>query len=337
MSEATGEEFTLERLRGLPPHAIARTVAEREAGAVVALGERFGASFDRAVELLLDIEGRLIVVGVGKSGQVAAKVASTLTSTGTPSFFVHPADAMHGDLGLIRSGDAALVFSNSGATAEICRLLPLLGRLDIPVIAVTARADSELGSGASVVIETGHAPEASPWGLVPTSSTTVSMVVGDALAVALLVRRGFAAEDFAFLHPGGVIGRSASTRVGEIAHRGSALPRVAVGTTLRDALGEIVSKRLGMTTIVDAQGRLAGVITDGDLKRILLENDAPLDRAVESFMSRSPRTIGGQALVAEAVRRMEENLPGPITSLIVVDGEKRPTGVIHLHDCLRVP
>jgi arabinose-5-phosphate isomerase len=335
VSDASSTTFTADRLRELPAHAIAREVALREGRAVEALAERFGDSFDRAIELILGLDGRLIVIGVGKSGQVAAKVASTLTSTGTPSFFVHPADAMHGDLGLLRTGDAALVFSRTGGSDEVCRLLPLVKRIGVPVIAVTAHPGSELGRGADVVIETGTAPEASPWGLVPTSSSTVAMVVGDALAVTLLVRRGFAPEDFAFLHPGGVIGRSASTRVDEIAHAGDALPVVHDDRTLRDALAEIISKKIGMTTIVDRAGRLIGVLTDGDLKRIFVGHESPLDQPVRDFMSSEPRTVGGDALVAEAVRRMEENQPGPITSLVVVDAEQRPTGVIHLHDCLR--
>jgi arabinose-5-phosphate isomerase len=205
----------------------------------------------------------------------------------------------------------------------------------VPVIAVTAHAGSELGAAADIVIAIGSPTEASPWGLVPTSSTTAAMVVGDALAVALLVKRGFAREDFASLHPGGFIGRSVTTRVGEIAHRGDGLPRVAATATLREAIAEIISKGLGMTTIVDDDGRLVGVVTDGDLKRILIDHAEPLAMPVADFMSREPRTVAAGELVAEAVRAMEENRPGPITSLVLVDDDRRPTGVVHLHDCLR--
>jgi arabinose-5-phosphate isomerase len=309
-------------------------VALLEAEAIRDLASRFGASFDRAVELIVALTGRLVVTGAGKSGQIAAKVAATLTSTGTPATFVHPADAVHGDLGLLRAGDAALLFSKSGSTDEVCRLLPLIRRMGAPVIAVTGHASSELGRNADLVIETGTPQEASPFGLVPTSSATAALVVGDALAVALLVARGFARDDFVLLHPGGVIGRALTTQVGDIMHRGDDCPRVGAQTSVREALDEIISKRLGMTTVVDGDGRLLGVLTDGDLKRILIRLPDPLGVAVEAVMSTHPRTIASTALVAEALEAMEENRPGPITSLVVVDGDGRPEGVIHLHDCL---
>ena len=325
----------LDDLRQRRPSEIAREVARIEAAAVLDLCDRFGPSFDAAVELIGGLEGRLVVSGAGKSGQIAAKIAATLTSTGTPATFVHPADAVHGDLGLLRKGDAALLLSRSGGTDEVCRLLPLIRRMGVPVIAITARATSELGSGADTVIEIGSPREASPFGLVPTSSATAALVVGDALAVALLVRRGFAREDFALLHPGGVIGRSLTTLVSELMRGGDACPRVEASTTLREALDEIMSKRLGMTTVVDGTGRLVGVLTDGDLKRILVRVKEPLGVRVDAVMSRKPRTIVKTALVAEAVQKMEENQSSPVTALVVVDPDGRPEGVIHLHDCLR--
>jgi arabinose-5-phosphate isomerase len=322
-------------MSGLPPHAVAREVARIEAAAVGDLAERFGPAFDRAVDLLAALHGRLVVSGAGKSGLVGARVAATLSSTGTPASFLHAADALHGDLGLLRAEDAVLLISKSGDTEELCRLVPLLKRIGVPILLITGDPDSLLGRQADVVLDLGRPREACPYGIAPTSSATATGVIGDALAVALLLRRGIVPGDLAFLHPGGVIGRATTMRVSEVMHRGEAMPRVVESARLRDALGEIVSKRLGMTTVVDANGALVGVVTDGDFKRVLLRDPNPLDLTVGAVMSASPRTIDSEALLAEAVRRMEENEPGPITSLVVVDAARRPLGVVHLHDCLR--
>lgn len=330
-------DFTPEALRDLEPQAIAREVARIEAEAVAALAARFGPDFDCAVELLAALRGRLVVSGAGKSGLVGARIAATLSATGTPASFLHPADALHGDLGLLRSDDAVLLISKSGDTEELHRLVPLLRRIGVPILLITGDPDSALAREVQVVLDHGRPREACPYGIAPTSSATAAAVIGDALAIALLVRRGLSPRDLAFLHPGGVIGRAVTMEVREVMHRGEALPRVAESALLRDALGEIISKRLGMTTVVDAGGALVGVLTDGDLKRILLRHPEPLGLPVGEAMNRGPRTIEGEALLAEAVRRMEENEPGPITSLVVVDAEQHPLGVVHLHDCLRPP
>ncbi len=336
MSESADNPLGLpDPMQEVPARAVARAVARVEAAAVAALVERFDTSFDRAVELLAGVTGHILVSGAGKSGQIAAKVAATLTSTGSPATFVHPVDALHGDLGLVRAGDAALVFSRSGGTGEVRRLLPPLRAKGVPAVAVTAYRDSELGRAADCVVETGAPPEASPFGLVPTSSTTAALVVGDALAVALMVRRGFRRQDFAELHPGGALGGGLNRQVAEVMHRGDACPKVQASAPLRQALDEIMRKRLGMTTVVDKNDRLVGVLTDGDLKRIFLAMENPLDAQVGEVMSAEPRTIAPVALVSDALEAMEQNQPGPITALVVVDGSGCPAGVIHLHDCLK--
>ncbi len=330
-------DLSPEALRALPPHEVAREVARIESEAVAQLAHRLGPAFDRAVDLLAALRGRLVISGAGKSGLVGVRIAATLSSTGTPSSFLHPADALHGDLGLLRAEDAVLLISKSGDTEELHKLVPILRRLKVPILLITGDPDSTLARQADVVLDHGRPREACPFGIAPTSSATAAAVIGDALAVALLVRRGVTPRDLAFLHPGGVIGRAMTMEVGEVMHQGEAMPRISDTARLGDALGEMISKRLGMTTVVDDRGVLAGILTDGDFKRILLRHPNPLDLEVKEVMSRSPRTIHRQALLAEAVRRMEENEPGPITSLIVVDAEARPLGVVHLHDCLRPP
>ena len=311
-----------------------REVLEAEGRAILALKERLGKEFERAVQVLLEVQGQVLTSGVGKSGLVAKKIAATLTSTGTPATFVHPVDAAHGDLGIVTERDAAILLSKSGETPELLGLLPAFRRRAVPILAITCDAQSALGRGADVVLDLGRMREACPEDLVPTTTTTAALALGDALAIAQLRRKGLSREDFAFLHPGGVLGRIAMLRVGDLMHRGEALPRVPDRATLHEALLEILNKRLGMTTVVDAAGGLAGVLTDGDLKRILLRGSADLNRPVAEVMSTRPRTIEEDALIAQAVRRMEENEGGAITSLVVVDGRGAPLGVIHLHDCL---
>jgi len=314
----------------------ARDVLSAAVDALSSLRESLDGRFEEAVELLLQSKGRVIVTGMGKSGLVAGKIAATLCSTGTSAFFLHPAEALHGDLGLVRGDDVVLALSKSGRTAELSQLLPLFDRLGVPVIAIVGDLDSPLARSARVVIPIGSVREAGPGGLIPTASTTVAMVLGDALAVAVMERRGFDPGSLAFVHPGGVIGRQASLRVQDVMHAGDELPGVPESATLREALVEIIRKKLGMTAVVDSVGRPAGVLTDGDLKRIFLspEGDQALEKPVARFMSRNPRSIGPAASVAAAVRLMEDPGKGPITSLIVLDGEKL-VGVIHLHDCLK--
>ncbi len=320
----------------LDPLEMGREVLEREAAALIAVAARLGESFRRAVELLEAAGGRVIVTGVGKSGLVGMKIAATLTSTGTPAFFLHPTEALHGDLGIVEARDVVLAVSKSGRSAELLHLVPYFQRLGTPVIALVENAGSPLAHDAAAVLELGPVEEACSLDLVPTASTTAAMAVGDALAVALLRRRGLTREDFAYVHPGGLIGRQVARRVREIMHAGDALPRVDAAATLRESLGEIVDKGLGITTVTGPGGLLAGVLTDGDLKRILLSpaGDGALGRPVEAFMSRTPRTVDPDALVAGAVRIMEAPLPGPVTSLVVVEAG-RPVGILHLHDCLR--
>ena len=314
---------------------LAREVVRGEAAAVAGLEGRLGAEFVAAVERLHGCRGKVVVSGVGKSGLLAHKLAATLTSTGTPAVFLHPADALHGDAGIFAPGDVALFLSKSGASDELLALLPYLERHGIPLVSVVATPDSALGRRSDVCLVTGPLREVCPMDLTPTTSITVAQVMGDCLAVALLERRGFKAEDFRFLHPGGVIGRSAARRVEELMHEGEALPRVGEGAALREVMLEIMDKRLGITTVVDGAGQLAGVITDGDFKRILLRHPDPWALTAREVMAREPSTIGREALVAAAVRQMEERSAGPITALVVVDGGRRPLGVLHLHDCLR--
>ncbi len=319
----------------IDPIERAREVVRIEAEAVAALEARLGPSFVRAVELLSACQGKVIVSGVGKSGLLAHKLAGTLTSTGTPSVFLHPTDALHGDAGLFSPGDATLFISKSGESEELIALLPYLSRHGLPLVSITAGEDSALAKRSDAALVTGPMREACPMDLTPTTSITLAQVMGDCLAVALLERRGFAAEDFRFLHPGGLLGRVASRRVGDLMHGGEQLPRVPVSAALRDVMLEIMNKRLGITTVVDAKGALAGVVSDGDFKRILVKHENPWKLTAGEVMTTSPSLITDDALVATAVRAMEERAGGPITALVVVDGARRPIGVLHLHDCLR--
>lgn len=316
----------------------ARDVVDLEGAAVLQLKERIGKEFAAAVRALSQARGQILTLGVGKSGLVAKKIAATLTSTGTPSTFVHPVDAVHGDLGIVSTEDAALLLSKSGETRELIELIPAFRRRGVCVIAITGNPLSSLAQACDHVLDIGIPREACGEDLVPTSSTTAMLALGDAIAVVLLRLKGFTRDDFAMLHPGGVLGHAASHLVSDLMHRDDALPRVPESATLRQALLEILNKRLGMTTVVDPAGKLAGILTDGDLKRILLREGAgiDLDQPVAGVMSRSPRTIAADATIARAVRAMEENPGGAITSLVICDGSSTPVGVLHLHDCLGV-
>lgn len=317
------------------PLGLAREVIRTEARAVAGLEQRLGPEFTRAVETLAACRGKLVVAGVGKSGLIGHKIAATLTSTGTPAVFLHPAEALHGDAGLFASGDVALFLSKSGATEELLSLLPYLDRLAIPLVSIVVQPGSPLAQRSAVALELGPVEEACPLDLTPTTSVTLTQVVGDCLAVALMEQRGFSPEDFRFLHPGGVIGRSASRRVRELMHAGETLPSVPPTATLREVMLEIMAKRLGITAVVAADGTLAGVVSDGDFKRILLQPGDPWARTAADILSATPTTIGPDELVARAVRVMEDRPQGPITALVVVDAQRRPLGVLHLHDCLR--
>ena len=303
-----------------------------EIEAVQELLPRINADFIKACELILSCKGRVVVVGMGKSGHIGNKIAATLASTGTTSFFVHPAEASHGDMGMITKDDIVLALSNSGSTAEIVTLLPLIKRLGICLISMTGNPESPLAKAAEVNLDARVSQEACPLNLAPTSSTTASLVLGDALAIALLEARGFTAEDFAFSHPGGALGRRLLLKVENVMHSGESLPQVTRGTSLRDALLEMTQKGLGMTTVLEADGHLAGIFTDGDLRRALDKGIDVRDARIDDVMTPHGKTIRAEMLAAEALKIMEDN---KISALVVVDGNDRPIGAFNLGDLLR--
>ncbi len=311
--------------------AVARRVLATEAAGLQALAASLDAGFERAVDLLAGATGRVVVSGMGKSGHVARKIAATFASTGTPALFVHPAEASHGDLGMIVPGDAALVLSNSGETTELADLIAHARRFGLPLVGITARGASALAEAADVALLLPSAAEACPMGLAPTTSTTMQVALGDALAVALLTRRGFTAADFRDFHPGGKLG-ARLRRVRELMHAGDAMPLATPETSMDRALLLITEKRFGCLGIVDAGGRLAGIITDGDLRRAM--GPDLFARSAHSVMTPAPRTIGPDALAAEALHVMNAR-ERPITALFVVDAERRPVGILHVHDLLR--
>jgi arabinose-5-phosphate isomerase len=312
----------------------ARRVLDVELAGVTAVRDRVGPSFDRALDVLLGCRGKVVVTGVGKSGLVGRKIAATFASTGTPALFLHASEGSHGDLGVLAGADVVVAVSYSGETPELLRLLPLAQRLGVPLIALTGTPESVLGRAADVTLDVSVPEEACPLGLAPTASTTATMAVGDALAVALFEERGFTTEDFALLHPGGALGRRL-LRVEDIMRRDDGVPRVQERMSLRDTIAEMSGKRLGMTTVVNGDGDLVGIITDGDLRRGLERADDIRTLVASDLMTRTPKTIERSALAAQALAVMERP-PGPVTSLIVLeDGTRRPVGVIHLHDVLR--
>ncbi|AIR88012.1 KpsF/GutQ family sugar-phosphate isomerase [Pseudomonas cremoricolorata] len=303
-----------------------------ELEAVQGLEARIDARFVRACELILASKGRVIVLGMGKSGHIGNKIAATLASTGTPAFFVHPAEASHGDMGMITREDVILALSNSGTTAEILTLLPLVKRLGIPLISLTGNPDSILAQAAEANLDARVEHEACPLNLAPTSSTTAALVLGDALAIALLEARGFTAEDFAFSHPGGALGRRLLLKVEDVMHADARLPHVQRGTLLKDALFEMSRKGLGMTVVLEADGALAGVFTDGDLRRALDRSIDVHTTPIEQVMTVHGKTVQAQALAAEALKLMEQH---KINALVVTDGSGRPIGALNMHDLLR--
>ena len=303
-----------------------------ELEAVQELLPRINADFIKACGLILSCKGRVVVVGMGKSGHIGNKIAATLASTGTTAFFVHPAEASHGDMGMITKDDIVLALSNSGSTAEIVTLLPLIKRLGIRLISMTGNPDSPLAKAAEVNLDARVSQEACPLNLAPTSSTTASLVLGDALAIALLEARGFTAEDFAFSHPGGALGRRLLLKVENVMHAGDALPRVRRGTSLRDALLEMTQKGLGMTVVLEADGRLAGIFTDGDLRRTLDKGIDVRQALIDEVMTPHGKTARAEMLAAEALKIMEDH---KINALVVVDDLDNPVGALNMHDLLR--
>ncbi len=309
----------------------AKRTVRMEAEAIQLLESRIAASFTHACELILQCRGRTIVTGMGKSGHIANKIAATLASTGSPAFFVHPGEASHGDLGMITANDVVVAISNSGTTLEIITLLPLIKRLGIPLISMTGDPLSILAKAAEANLDVSVASEACPLGLAPTTSTTASLVMGDALAIALLEARGFTAQDFAFSHPGGALGRNLLLKVEDVMHGGREIPRVSPQTPLREALLEMTGKGFGMTTVVDADDNLLGIFTDGDLRRVIDQNRDINTVAVGDVMTPNCKTVHANMLAAEALRIMEDNK----ISAVVVIQDKHPLGVLHMHDILR--
>jgi arabinose-5-phosphate isomerase len=314
------------------PRAIAAEVLETEAAAIRGLLGQLDERFDQAVDLLRNCSGRVVCTGMGKSGLIMKKIAATLASTGTPSFFLHPAEAVHGDLGMIVSGDAVLAASYSGTTEELLRLVETLKRLGVPLVVMTANGRSPLARLADLHLSVEIDREACPLNLAPTASTTATLAMGDALAMALLEARGFTREDFALLHPAGRLGKRL-LKVEQLMHAGDALPAVRVDTPMRDAIYEMSRKKLGITAVLDVDGRLAGCISDGDLRRGLEADEGLMRHTAGEVMTRNPRTIAGSELAAAALKTMEDHR---ITSLFVCDEERRLEGVVHLHDLWRL-
>jgi arabinose-5-phosphate isomerase len=310
----------------------AKRVLKIEAEAISALTERINESFVKAVDLIFFCKGKIVVTGVGKSGLIGQKIASTLASTGTPSFFMHPAEGIHGDLGMLSKNDVVIAISNSGESNEISQIIPVVKRMGLPLISMTGNRISTLAKSGDVVLDISVKEEACPLGLAPTASTTATLAMGDALAVAVLDKRGFKKEDFALLHPGGSLGKSLLVRVSDLMHTGEAIPLVTENTVMKVALFEITSKRFGVTGVVDDEGFLEGAITDGDLRRAMEKGLDVLNKKASEIMTRNPKKIGADALAAEALQKMELH---SITSLFVMDGEK-VAGIVHLHDLLKV-
>src|SRR5262245_1943719 len=302
---------------------LARTVLRTEAAAILRLVDTLDGEFERAIETLFECRGRVIVTGMGKSGIICRKIAATLSSTGTPAFFLHPAEAIHGDLGALRDDDVVIAMSRSGETEEVIRLLESIRRIGARLIAITGEPRSTLGKAADVTLNCGIAEEACPFNLAPTASTTAALALGDALAMTLLVRKGFREEDFASLHPGGRLGRRLM-RVEQAMHAGDAAPLVLESTLMPDIFHEMSSKRLGMTCVIDDDRRLTGVFTDGDLRRLLTRTTDVLSLTAGQVMTRNPLTIDRRLLAVEALKIMEAR---KVTSVVVVDGERRVEGV----------
>jgi arabinose-5-phosphate isomerase len=314
-----------------PDFALARKVLQTEAAAILALVDRLDESFERAVRLLLDCRGRVIVTGMGKSGIICRKIAATLSSTGTPAFFLHPAEAIHGDLGVLQPEDAIVALSHSGETDELLRLLETIKRLGARLIVMTGEPHSTLGKAADVTLDCHVSKEACPMNLVPTASTTAALALGDALAMTLLVTKGFRQEDFANLHPGGKLGKRLM-RADQLMTARDQTPAVRAGDEMREVIYEISRKKLGMSCVLDEGGRLVGIITDGDLRRHMADTPDLLARRAEDVMTRNPITIAPDTLAVEVLNTLERH---KITSVVVVGDDHKVLGVVHLHDLWR--
>ncbi|MCI0331545.1 MAG: KpsF/GutQ family sugar-phosphate isomerase [candidate division Zixibacteria bacterium] len=309
----------------------ARRVIEVEAGAVAQLTDRLNGQFEQAVELLLKCKGRVIVTGLGKSGIVGRKIAATLSSTGTPAFFLHAAEGIHGDLGLVKKGDVVIAVSKSGSTEEVFQLFPMLRRIAVPIISITGNPRSPMAEKSDLTLDVSVEEEACPNNLAPTSSSTAALVMGDALALAVLEERNFSPEDFALLHPGGSLGKKLWLKVEDLMHTGEGVPKVSPETPVKEAILEMTSKRLGATTVVNEKGELLGIFTDGDLRRLVEKKKEFMELPASDVMSASPKTARPEALAAAALNQMEEH---KITVLAVTSGRKL-MGILHLHDLLQ--
>ncbi len=315
----------------MPDLTLARKVLQTEAAAILALEGRIDDKFARAVTLIRNCRGRVIVTGMGKSGIICRKIAATLASTGTPAFFLHPAEAVHGDLGVIQADDVVIAMSYSGETEELTRVLETLKRIGAPLVAITGDITSTLAQSADIALDCSVSEEACPMNLVPTASTTAALALGDALAMTVLVEKGFKPEDFANLHPGGKLGKKLM-RVEQLMNAGDALPVVQLHTAMRDVIYEMSRKKLGMTAVVEKDGRVAGIITDGDLRRKMATTPNILDLVARDVMTADPVAIPHTTLAAEALALMEQR---KITSIVVIDTQRRVEGVVHLHDLWR--
>jgi arabinose-5-phosphate isomerase len=310
----------------------AKRVLKIEAEAILGLIPRLDERFTQAVRLLFECQGRVILTGMGKSGFIANKIAATLASTGTPAFFLHPAEGIHGDLGMVVKGDVVVAISNSGETAEIVSLLPSMKRLGVKLISLVGNVNSTLGKMSDICLDVSVAEEACPLGLAPTASTTAALAMGDALAIVLLQARGFKREDFALFHPGGALGRRLLIKVKDLMHVGEEVPRVREDALMKDAILEITSKKLGVTSVVNQRGELVGILTDGDLRRALEKGGNILSHDISRYMTTNPKLIDEEELAAKALQVMESYA---ITSLLIVDPDRKVKGILHMHDILR--
>ncbi|MBI3583623.1 MAG: KpsF/GutQ family sugar-phosphate isomerase [Nitrospinae bacterium] len=310
----------------------AKRVLMIESKAIEALIDRIGENFVQAVELIYKCSGRVVVTGMGKSGIIGKKIASTLASVGTPALFLHPAEGVHGDLGMVTKGDVIICLSNSGETEELLKLLPFVKRFNVRLIAITGNINSTLAKNSDVVLDASVDEEACPWDIVPTASTTASLAMGDALCIALLDKRGFKKEDFALFHPAGSLGKSLLLTVNDLMHKGDAIPIVRENALLTDIIYEISSKKMGVTAVVDGKRVLKGIVTDGDLRRLLEKGKDVFEIKAAEIMTKNPKTIDKYELAAKALQIMEQY---SITSLLIVDGKNSPTGIVHLHDLLK--
>jgi len=310
-----------------------KNVIRIEANAVANLEQSINTDFVKAVEIIYNTKGRVVLTGMGKSGLIARKIVATFNSTGTAAIFMHPTDALHGDLGMVRKEDVVIIISKSGSTDEISKLLPMFKRLGVKLIAMSSNPDSLFVQESDIFLNISVKEEACPYDLAPTSSTTATLVMGDALSVALLKKRGFTEEDFALLHPGGSLGKRLSLKIDEIMTKGNGVPVVSENSSIKDIIFEMTSKRLGTTCVVNKDGKLSGVITDGDLRRLLEKTMDVKNLVATNIMSKNPKVTDKDYLASFALQIMESH---KITSLIVADREKKPIGIIHLHDLLKL-